>query len=122
MDLKKTKTNNQNPDFIMLIKLLDADLDERYGELQKQYKKHNKADHMHYIFIVSRLAIATSMALPLLFQKYGFRLFGGYFLLIYLLWICLVLSLSPFLLRYYNEERLCRIHSLGGKHRQGERL
>ncbi|MDF2885500.1 MAG: activator of Hsp90 ATPase 1 family protein, partial [Clostridiaceae bacterium] len=44
MSLKILRTTGNNIDFIKLIKLLDDDLNERYGELQKQYNKHNKAD------------------------------------------------------------------------------
>ncbi|PZR26751.1 MAG: GNAT family N-acetyltransferase [Citrobacter freundii] len=35
------RTNNQNPDFLYLIPLLDQDLRNRYQELQDTYDKHN---------------------------------------------------------------------------------
>ena len=41
-----------NIDFIKLIKLLDEDLNERNGELQKQYDKHNKVDYINDVVII----------------------------------------------------------------------
>ncbi len=52
MDLEILKTDSQNRDFIELIRLLDEDLEERYGELQKQYKKHNKVDYLGNVVVV----------------------------------------------------------------------
>ena len=52
MDLEVVKTDSKNADFIELIKLLDDDLGERYGELQKQYKKHNKVDYINDVVII----------------------------------------------------------------------
>ncbi|HEY5584190.1 MAG TPA: GNAT family N-acetyltransferase [Ruminiclostridium sp.] len=54
MDLKIIKTENKNADFIKLIKLLDEDLVERNGELQKQFDKHNKVDHINDVVIIYR--------------------------------------------------------------------
>lgn len=44
MSRKIVETDNTNADFINLTKLLDDDLNERYGALQKQYDRHNKID------------------------------------------------------------------------------
>jgi len=44
MGLEIRNTDSKNRDFIELVKLLDKDLEERYGDLQKQYDKHNKSD------------------------------------------------------------------------------
>jgi GNAT superfamily N-acetyltransferase len=52
MSLKILKTDSKNIDFIKLIKLLDDDLNERYGELQKQYNKHNKVDFINDVIII----------------------------------------------------------------------
>ena len=52
MNLEIVKTNGQNIDFIKLTKLLDDDLNERYGELQKQYDKYNKADYINDVVII----------------------------------------------------------------------
>ncbi|MFT8351048.1 GNAT family N-acetyltransferase [Clostridium saccharoperbutylacetonicum] len=52
MSLKILKTTGTNIDFIKLIKLLDDDLNERYGELQKQYNKHNKTDYINDVIII----------------------------------------------------------------------
>jgi hypothetical protein len=46
MSLNILHTDSKNIDFTKLIKLLDYDLNKRYGELQKQYSKHNKVDYM----------------------------------------------------------------------------
>ena len=37
---------------IKLIKLLDDDLNGQYGELQKQYDKHNKVDYINDVVII----------------------------------------------------------------------
>lgn len=52
MSLKVLKTDSKNSDFMKLIKLLDDDLNERYGELQKQYDKHNKVDYINNVIII----------------------------------------------------------------------
>ena len=52
MSIKILHTDSTNVDFIKLIKLLDNDLNERYGELQKQYDKHNKVDFINDVVIV----------------------------------------------------------------------
>jgi GNAT superfamily N-acetyltransferase len=52
VNLAILKTDSKNDDFLMLIKLLDTDLDERYGELQKQYKRHNKVDYINDVIII----------------------------------------------------------------------
>lgn len=52
MDLEILKTDEKNKDFIKLINLLDADLNERYGELQKQYEVHNKVDYIKEVVII----------------------------------------------------------------------
>ena len=52
MSLEILHTDSKNIDFIKLIKLLDDDLNERYGELQKQYNKHNKVDYINDVIII----------------------------------------------------------------------
>ncbi|MGN0145470.1 MAG: GNAT family N-acetyltransferase [Clostridium sp.] len=52
MNLKIVNTNSKNNDFKKLIKLLDEDLNERYGELQKQYDKYNKVDYINDVVII----------------------------------------------------------------------
>jgi putative acetyltransferase len=52
MSLNILKTDSNNAGFIKLIKLLDNDLNDRYGELQKQYKKHNKVDYIKDVVII----------------------------------------------------------------------
>lgn len=54
MSLKILKTDSTNIDFINLIKLLDDDLNERYGELQKQYNEYNKVDTIKDVIIIYR--------------------------------------------------------------------
>ena len=45
-------TDSKDERFIDLIKLLDNDLDERYGELQKKYDKHNKVDCIKDVVLI----------------------------------------------------------------------
>lgn len=46
------KTNSQNPGFIKLTQMLDDELKERYGELQKQYDKYNRNYYIKDVFVV----------------------------------------------------------------------
>lgn len=52
MSIKILCTDSTNIDFVELIKLLDRDLNERYGELQKQYNKHNQVQYMRNVVVV----------------------------------------------------------------------
>ena len=52
MSLKILNTDSTNIDFTKLTKLLDNDLNERYGELQKQYNKYNTADYINDVVII----------------------------------------------------------------------
>lgn len=52
MNIKIIHTDSRNKDFIKLIKLLDDDLNGQYGELQKQYDKHNKVDYINDVVII----------------------------------------------------------------------
>jgi len=52
MSLKILNTDSTNIDFMKLIKLLDDDLNERYGKLQKQYIKHNKVDYINDVVTI----------------------------------------------------------------------
>lgn len=45
-------TDGCNADFLLLAGLLDCDLNARYGELQKQYDKHNKTDGIGNAIVV----------------------------------------------------------------------
>ena len=45
-------TNNTNTDFIALTKLLDAELNSRYGALQKQYDLHNTVADISHVLVV----------------------------------------------------------------------
>lgn len=49
--MKIIRTNSENPDFIKLTNQLDIDLNNRYGELQKQYDKHNKVDFIETVIV-----------------------------------------------------------------------
>ena len=46
------RTNNQNPDFLYLIRLLDKDLRSRYQELQDVYDQHNVIVNVDTVVIV----------------------------------------------------------------------
>ncbi len=52
MSVEVLKTDSRNSDFIRLIQLLDEDLEERYGALQRQFDAHNKVDHISDVVIV----------------------------------------------------------------------
>jgi putative acetyltransferase len=52
LDLEIAVTDSQNSDFAKLIKLLDADLDKRNGQLQKQYNQFNRVDSIKDVVII----------------------------------------------------------------------
>lgn len=52
------RTGNSNPDFLDLIKLLDQDLNGRYGKLQKTYDQFNK------LIDVNAVVVAYSDDIP----------------------------------------------------------
>lgn len=45
------RTNSIDPDFLGLVDLLNADLDERYGDLMKTYNQHNKLDYLDTVVV-----------------------------------------------------------------------
>lgn len=45
-------TDSENEGFAKLIKMLDEDLNLRYGELQKQYDVHNSVDHIKNVLLL----------------------------------------------------------------------
>jgi GNAT superfamily N-acetyltransferase len=46
-----SRTNSDNPDFISLVKLLDAELAERDGKDHSFYAQYNKIDKIKYVII-----------------------------------------------------------------------
>jgi ribosomal protein S18 acetylase RimI-like enzyme len=54
MNIKVLRTSRENSDFIHLIELLDEDLVERYGVLQKQFDPHNKVDSIRDVVIIQK--------------------------------------------------------------------
>lgn len=46
------KTNSQNPDFINLVKLLDAELAKRDGEDHAFYSQFNHIDRLHHVVVL----------------------------------------------------------------------
>lgn len=52
MSLKILNTDCTDINFNKLTKLLDYDLNERYGELQKQYDKQNKVDNINDVVVI----------------------------------------------------------------------
>lgn len=56
MSLKILNTDSRNSDFLNLIILLDADLTERYGDLQKEYEPHNNVDKMNDVVVLYKEA------------------------------------------------------------------
>lgn len=51
MNIMIAITDSSNTDFIELIKLLDEDLENTYGELQKSYKKYNVVQNINNVVI-----------------------------------------------------------------------
>ena len=49
--VKITRTNSDNPDFIELVKYLDADLAERDGKDHPFYARFNKIDKLKYVIV-----------------------------------------------------------------------
>ena len=49
--IKIIRTNSDNPDFITLVKLLDADLATRDGEDHSFYAQFNKIDKIKYVIL-----------------------------------------------------------------------
>ena len=58
----------------------------------------------HHINFVSRLLIALSIPLPLIFQRYLYSIFNSYSLLVYLIWVLFVLLISPYITRYHIKD------------------
>ena len=52
METKLMRTDSDNPDFLRLIRLLDEGLRENYGELQKQFDRHNGLEHIHHVAVL----------------------------------------------------------------------
>ncbi len=52
MTVEIVYTDSEDQDFAKLIKMLDEDLNERYGELQKQYEAHNRIDHIKNVVLL----------------------------------------------------------------------
>lgn len=53
------RTNSENPDFIKLVKLLDADLAFRDGDLHSFFNQFNKIDTIKYAVVASINGIAV---------------------------------------------------------------
>lgn len=49
--IKLTRTNSDNPDFIELVRHLDADLAKRDGEEHSFYAQFNKIDKIKYVIV-----------------------------------------------------------------------
>jgi len=52
MELKAIRTDSGNPDFIELVKLLDADLAKRDGTENSFYAQYNKIDKLKHVVLV----------------------------------------------------------------------
>jgi len=60
MNLNIVSTDSRNNDFIGLIELLDNDLGERYGALQKQYNSYNNVDYINEVVIIYKDGMAAA--------------------------------------------------------------
>ncbi|RYY09392.1 MAG: GNAT family N-acetyltransferase, partial [Chitinophagaceae bacterium] len=45
------RTNNESPDFLYLVPLLDAELRDRYQDLQDEYDQHNVLLHVDTVVV-----------------------------------------------------------------------
>jgi ribosomal-protein-alanine N-acetyltransferase len=52
MGFKAVETDSRNSDFINLVRLLDADLGYRYGEVQKQYERYNAIELIKDVIVM----------------------------------------------------------------------
>lgn len=52
MGIEVLKTDSADIDFVRLIRLLDEDLEERYGIIQKQFDALNQVDHVRVVVII----------------------------------------------------------------------
>ncbi len=52
MEFKILSTDSGNADFHKLIRLLDEDLGNRYGEVQKEYARYNKVDFLADVVVI----------------------------------------------------------------------
>lgn len=52
MEYRILLTDGKHPDFVELTRLLDQDLQERYGELQAKYDKHNSIERIEHAVLV----------------------------------------------------------------------
>lgn len=52
MTVKILQTDSKSLDFIELARMLDEDLVDRYGELQKQYDQYNKVAYIQTVIII----------------------------------------------------------------------
>jgi len=68
MEIEILNTDSENKDFIELIKQLDEDLKVRYGELQKQYDKHNKVDYINDVVLIYKDKVPVACGA---FKKYN---------------------------------------------------
>lgn len=69
--LKLKRTDSENPDFIELVRLLDAELEIRDGKEHSFYAQYNKIDSIKYVVVayendklVSCGAIKNMMMIP----------------------------------------------------------
>lgn len=68
MDFKILKTDGKNADFVKLTKLLDDDLNGRYGQKQEQYNKHNKLDGINDAAVIYKDKVPVACGA---FKKYN---------------------------------------------------
>lgn len=52
MDLEILRTDSRNTGFLKLIRLLDAELEERNGENQKQYEQYNQVGNIQDVVVI----------------------------------------------------------------------
>ena len=51
MSIQLKRTNSEDPDFALLVALLDEELVQRYGEVQNIYRQYNKIEHQPTVIL-----------------------------------------------------------------------
>jgi GNAT superfamily N-acetyltransferase len=50
--IKFIRSTSVNPDFMSMVNALDEDLNQRNGDIQRQYDQYNKIDHINHAIVI----------------------------------------------------------------------
>lgn len=74
MNIETVMTDSKNEDFIKLINQLDADLNERNGEIQREFDQYNKVDNINDVVIMYKDKIPVACGAFKEFDRYSAEL------------------------------------------------